>query len=173
MKAITLLQPYAQLIAVGVTPYHALTWEDEYRGPVAIHASTVKSTQGEQIAQEREFYDALKSHKVSYDQLPFGKVIATAELVAVHHAPYLVHHISRLHRKLLAGRPHTHRYIFEFGNLKLIKEPSAHKDGKELWEWQESAAPAADDEEPVAVTTAAEPVKEGPADAPRKGKKPG
>lgn len=148
MKAITIAQPYATLIALGLTPYHALNWSDEYRGPIAIHAASDKTDKGEQLAQEREFYDLLKSKNLSYDKLPFGAIIATAELLGVHPTSTLVHNISRLQRKIIGGKHHNVPHTFEFFKVKPLAEPVAHKNGNGLWEWKEA--------EPAKTATKAE-----------------
>lgn len=38
MKAITIQQPYAALIAEGIKEYEFRTWKTAYRGPLLIHA---------------------------------------------------------------------------------------------------------------------------------------
>jgi hypothetical protein len=38
MKALTVQQPYAQLLAWGEKWFETRTWRTKYRGPVAIHA---------------------------------------------------------------------------------------------------------------------------------------
>lgn len=38
MKAITIRQPWAGLIAVGEKVYETRSWPTKYRGPIAIHA---------------------------------------------------------------------------------------------------------------------------------------
>ena len=39
MKAITLWQPWASLIACGAKKYETRSWATRYRGPIAIHAA--------------------------------------------------------------------------------------------------------------------------------------
>lgn len=39
MKAITLWQPWASLIAIGAKKYETRSWKTNYRGPIAIHAA--------------------------------------------------------------------------------------------------------------------------------------
>jgi hypothetical protein len=38
MKAITLYEPWATLVAIGVKPHETRSWPTSYRGPLAIHA---------------------------------------------------------------------------------------------------------------------------------------
>ena len=39
MKALTIWQPWASLIARGVKQYETRSWATKYRGPIAIHAA--------------------------------------------------------------------------------------------------------------------------------------
>ena len=39
MKAITIWQPWASLIACGAKKYETRSWPTKYRGPIAIHAA--------------------------------------------------------------------------------------------------------------------------------------
>lgn len=47
MKAITICQPYAELIASGEKVIENRTWQTFYRGPLAIHAGKSKAWLGE------------------------------------------------------------------------------------------------------------------------------
>ncbi len=66
MKAITISQPYASLIASGEKWVENRTWPTNYRGPIAIHAG-----KGMQYLTKEE----LSKH-------PTGVVVAIAELTA-------------------------------------------------------------------------------------------
>ena len=39
MKALTIWQPWASLIAGGAKQYETRSWATQYRGPIAIHAA--------------------------------------------------------------------------------------------------------------------------------------
>ena len=69
MKALTICQPYAELIARGETPIENRTWPTRYRGPLLIHAGKSRRWMG--------FEDDQK-----YPGMVFGAVIASADLVA-------------------------------------------------------------------------------------------
>lgn len=72
MKAITICQPYAQLIARGEKRIENRTWPTKYRGLIAIHAG--KSREWLEFNDESRFY-------CSGDKLIFGAVLATAQLI--------------------------------------------------------------------------------------------
>ena len=77
MKAITILQPYAALIAAGIKEFETRSWDTPYRGPIAIH-----SGKGKPYERGAEFY--MRAEKLlgkSMDELPKGDIIAIADLV--------------------------------------------------------------------------------------------
>ena len=89
MKALTIWQPWASLIACGAKRYETRSWATKYRGPIAIHAAmkdpcklpipTIKDV--EQYVREE-----IAAHRCPpWAVMPTGMVIATAELVNVWH----------------------------------------------------------------------------------------
>lgn len=86
MKALTLYQPWASLIACGVKTIETRSWATSYRGPLLIHAAkTIPAgwrDEAEYLA--RRFEEKLKSVCVEISQhwrsLPMGRVVAIADL---------------------------------------------------------------------------------------------
>ena len=94
MKAITILQPWASLIACGAKKIETRGWATKYRGPIAIHAgksTTLSPWSGEFSTKTRDaivsmlWPEARDNRYVSitdsWEELPRGKVIAVADLV--------------------------------------------------------------------------------------------
>jgi hypothetical protein len=89
MKALTLTQPWATLIALGEKRVETRGWSTPHRGPILIHAAKtlaepVCSEDGlrELVARE-PFAEALGRHGVTVaEQLPRGQVVAVAHIVA-------------------------------------------------------------------------------------------
>lgn len=98
MKAITLWQPWASLLAYGVKKYETRSWPTKYRGPIAIHAG--KFGFGPYACElPIGFTDAVVSALWpgttdpcaivdNWDEFPKGEIIATAELVNCWHIVY-------------------------------------------------------------------------------------
>lgn len=89
MKAITLYQPYASLIAVGVKTIETRCWFTPYRGPLAIHAAKTvpASWQLEGEALCARFKEQLggkvlgeKKSLFGGNVLPVACIVAVAEL---------------------------------------------------------------------------------------------
>ena len=68
MKAITIKQPFASLIAAGLKEYEFRTWKTNYRGEILIHA-------GKSIDK-----DAMKKFESLKLEYPTGCIIAKAKL---------------------------------------------------------------------------------------------
>ncbi len=93
MKALTVWQPWASLLACGAKQYETRSWATSYRGPIAIHAAK-KNVLDTMALVPEQVKDEVKKHieaiaGIKWEELPTGAVIATAELVNVWH---IVHH---------------------------------------------------------------------------------
>jgi len=83
MKAITVMQPYATLIAIGAKRIETRSWRTSYRGPLAIHSSKRMPKDAYALMYLEPFLSALgrwgKRH--DWSALPLGCVVATSELL--------------------------------------------------------------------------------------------
>lgn len=75
MKALTIIQPFAELIARGGKRVENRTWPTSYRGRIAIHAGKAKRYGGESVSEIASEYC------IDPSSLAFGAIIATANLV--------------------------------------------------------------------------------------------
>ncbi len=85
IKAISLTQPWATLIAIRAKKIETRGWYTYYRGPLAIHSSSRMDDQARGLARtNRYFSEALERAGFrSPDDLPLGRIVAIAELVNV------------------------------------------------------------------------------------------
>lgn len=74
MKAISLWQPFASAIFYGFKHFETRHWLTNYRGPLAIHAAKIKRPELSAIAT---------LHGGLPDDLPYGAIIGTCDLVTV------------------------------------------------------------------------------------------
>jgi hypothetical protein len=85
MKAISLWQPWASLMAIGAKRIETRHWYTHQRGLVAIHAAK-RWTREEQslIEHNGTFFAALERHGIdhlSHFPLPLGAIVAVGELI--------------------------------------------------------------------------------------------
>lgn len=78
MKAITILEPWASLVACGKKHIETRSWAIKHRGPIAIHAGKDQDKKGERI---RHIVARAEQYGIIIPELQFGKVIAIADLV--------------------------------------------------------------------------------------------
>ncbi|TWH45918.1 ASCH domain-containing protein [Sporomusa sp. KB1] len=94
MKALTILQPWASLIAYGAKRIETRNWVTKYRGPIAIHAGKGWTMDRREITYREPFHSALWPNMTKQELmlngygrtklLPVGAVIAIADLVEVY-----------------------------------------------------------------------------------------
>jgi hypothetical protein len=82
MKALTLYQPWATLIALGVKRIETRSWSTSYRGPLAIHAGMHFPVANRRLVLQEPFRTIL-GPTMSRSCLPSGKIVAVADLVEV------------------------------------------------------------------------------------------
>ena len=97
MKAITIWQPWAQLVAVGAKNYETRSWSTRYRGAIAIHAAKKRDRDGLYWFNLPIFREGLPSVKF-YTHLPFGAIVAIGELVAVYRSAELAPKLTDMER---------------------------------------------------------------------------
>ena len=77
MKAISLLQPWASLVIMGVKTIETRSWATKHRGSILIHASQGKA--GSLFAIEPPF----KKYIPDFNALPFGAILGTVCISAM------------------------------------------------------------------------------------------
>ncbi len=76
-KVLSLLQPWASLVVMGLKTIETRSWTTAYRGPLLIHAS--KGAGGEAVAG----LPLIQKHIPDFGALPFGAIIGEALLTDV------------------------------------------------------------------------------------------
>ena len=125
MKALSLHQPWASLIALGAKRIETRSWSTRYRGPLAIHAAKRR------IVNELIYFGScwnfcgalgrrMGDQAPLYEALPFGAVIAVCELVDCRPTDsFTVGELDR--RRKPANMPHADLYQWSergFGDFK-------------------------------------------------------
>ncbi len=135
MKAITLTQPWATLVALGAKRIETRSWATRYTGPLAIHAA--KSIPGwvsdwfMQNGYARVTLAHCGVHQVSdLKKLPRGAVIATCELVNV----ISVEELSPCEAERAFGDYSPGRFAWLLQNVHVI-EPVECRGALGLWEF--------------------------------------
>jgi hypothetical protein len=98
LRVLTLTQPWATLIALGVKTIETRTWTQSYhRGPLLIRAAktfpaeTPRSYCRMLCEQQAPFVRALTDAGLTFDTLPLGAIVARATLTDIEQMPASVY----------------------------------------------------------------------------------
>lgn len=123
MKAITIQQPWATLIAKGYKEYEFRTWKTKYRGDILIHA-------GKKVNKK-----ALEQFKYLNLEYPLGKIIAQAKLVdCIYIDQELAQKLIKKDSNVYKGLDNWQGYGFKLENVKEIKAIEV-KGKLSLWDY--------------------------------------
>ena len=133
MKALSLLQPYASLIAVGAKKIETRSWSTKYRGPLAIHAS--RSNKNRLLRYLEPFLTRLKGIGL----LPLGAIVATCDLVdCIKMTPEFIDLVkSAKGYEIDFGVYAVGRCAWILENIKPLEKPIPAKGKLSLWEWED------------------------------------
>jgi len=82
VKAISLWQPWAELVAVGAKVFETRSWKTAHRGPIAIHAAK-RTPPASDDPTFRRHYQVLEALGRQRDELALGAVVGVAILTDV------------------------------------------------------------------------------------------
>jgi activating signal cointegrator 1 len=139
MKALTLTQPWATLVAIGEKEIGTRSWATNYRGPLAIHAAKGLGPVGGamglvMLCAKSPFSNVLIENGITLPGLPRGAIVAVCELIgcepAAHYAYY--HGISDQERAF--GDYADGRYAWLLADIRRLLEPIPCRGARRLWE---------------------------------------
>jgi hypothetical protein len=143
LKAITLRQPYATLIAIGAKRSETRGWRTRYRGPLAIHAARAFPPEARALCSREPFRAALQQGGyASPDALPLGAVVATCRLVdclptgreSGRQRDYLPQRDSP---EWAFGNYAPGRYLWLLEDVTAVWPPQLARGKQGFWEWDE------------------------------------
>lgn len=139
IKALTLHQPWASLIAAGLKQYETRSWSASYRGPLAIHAGQ----QNGELDLTAVLTDKERAKLPSV--LPSGAVVCLAHLVDVVKSEQIATDPEfAVSRESRLGNFAPGRYGWKLQIVKVFDPPIPARGAQGLWEW-----PMPIDEPPV------------------------
>lgn len=134
MRALTLTQPWATLVALGHKTWETRSWGTDHRGRLAIHAAKSYPFDARDFAQE------LRTEGLLNDApLPCGVVLCLVDLVTVWPTARLTPgapragEISALERRL--GNYEWGRFAWRLANVDVLTEPIPARGALGLWTW--------------------------------------
>ena len=139
MKAITVWQPWATLIALRLKRFETRSWSTKYRGPLAIHAAKHVDLDA---YREDAIRSALSEHGYTSDNLPTGAVVATAVLsdcvksVDTWTDGYVLENGVYIYSpEYEVGDFTPGRYAWELTEVEGLQKPIPAKGKQGFWNW--------------------------------------
>jgi len=147
MKALTVQQPYASLIAWGEKRYETRSWSTDYRGELVIHAGKTQALtrrftkdyhamHGVDLPPLLHFlHDADAAHRSASVPLPFGAGLCIARIidcVLTNHLYGAVHGT----KEEFFGDWHAGRYAWQLEIVEVFAEPIPAVGKLGLWNWE-------------------------------------
>ena len=143
MKALSISEPFAMLIALGAKHIETRSFKTNYRGPLAIHASVKFTNEMKALCDRPPFREALRGA----GDLPTGYVIATCNLVDCILIPYAktFYTLNRPGKWLWSLPPDQPefsfgdytpgRYAWRLEDVKRLAIPKPARGMLGLWNW--------------------------------------
>ena len=154
MRALTIRQPWASLIALGIKHYETRSWSTNVRGRIAIHAGATPPHRvgyqgmcGPYLIPRTEDGLLIMRGGVRIAEAALGCVLATAELVDCHligAGPLGRFDLTQQEYQL--GDWTDGRFAWEIANVVPLAEPIPAKGKQGWWEWTPPSV------EPLGVT---------------------
>ncbi len=144
MRAITLTQPWATLVAIGAKRVETRSWKTNYRGRIAIHAAVGFPKWARDFTLDPLV--VIHSHGLIHDNYPRGVVVATANLVNILPTDILtggtVFDVSfppLTAHELAFGDYSPGRFGWFLEDIQPLETPISAKGSLGLWEWKGDA----------------------------------
>lgn len=149
MKAITLFQPWASLVVLGIKRIETRHWPTTHRGPLAMHAGSAKrSLDGETGDYGRELirHPLLVPHlrraglPERLDEWPFSCILGHVDMHSCRRSSDFTRsggQLTELER--LLGDYSDGRYGWMFADPVALPTPIPSRGLPGLWEWKDAA----------------------------------
>lgn len=149
MKCLSIIEPFATLIAIQEKKIETRSWKTNYRGKIAIHSSKNINKEGKESCLKNEFLKALgdeyilikENNKIKYN-FNFGNIIATADLINCVQMKELYEDYAILENgikiqgnEFIFGDYTPGRYAWILDNVQMLDKPIGVKGHLGLWDY--------------------------------------
>jgi hypothetical protein len=128
MKALSLTQPWASAIVLGIKQWETRSWATRFRGEVCIHAAKSFPPYAQDF-----FEDQMQEGLLLPDSdIPRGAIVALAELVDCVRAEAVLPTIGRVEK--MYGNYESGRYAFRLANVRKLSQSIPAKGSLGFWD---------------------------------------
>lgn len=129
MKALSLWQPWATLVAIGAKKFETRSWSTNYRGPLAIHAALRLDEDQKLLAQSSHFKACLSAFGFTVKTLPLGAFVCIVDLVDV----FPVEQVTPTIIEAAFGDYTPGRFAWKLENVRELLPPKEWRGHQRLW----------------------------------------
>ncbi len=147
MRCITVIQPWATLIAIGEKKFETRSWKIAYHGELAIHAGKKID---KKVCRLEPFRSVLAKHGYNEDNLPTGAIIAVCRLeecwsvsrsadskiLLNSDRPAFAKETSIGKQEEIFGDYSDGRFAWELSEVQRLPEPVPATGRQGLWTWE-------------------------------------
>ncbi len=144
MRVLTLIQPYATLVAIGAKKFETRSWQTS-PGPLAIHAGKGYPPQARAFARSALVARALAKAGLTADTLPTGVIVATCTVNSLTPTGAAIHAFALSEDEIYFGEFHApgRWWAWELRDVVPLAAPIPAAGKQGLWQFDLQAALAA------------------------------
>jgi activating signal cointegrator 1 len=131
MKALSLTQPWAQLVVLGEKQFETRSWCTRYRGLLAIQASKGFPGWAKDLLNARQFAQSLGLFGIN-KSLPLGAIVGMVELTNCIDASIVLGRLTD--KEITFGNWSPERWAWQLKNPEMLLNPIPCKGALGLWE---------------------------------------
>lgn len=144
IRAISLWQPWASLVALGLKQYETRHWMTDYQGPLAIHAAK-RWTKGQEdvLVDLARRFERIREAFVfdgTLRPLPLGHIVCVGYLTDVKLTqwvyPYTTWDMPERQMEIAVGDWTPGRYAWKLEDVQRFEEPIPARGAQGFWNWQ-------------------------------------
>lgn len=132
MKAISLWQPWATLVALGEKEFETRSWCTNHIGRLAICSTKRFDDEMKAYCDREPFRSVLAKHGLTVQDLPLGAIVAVVDVTAVFCTEDIASHLSQQERAF--GNYKTGRYAWKLHLVQRLLKPIPVRGAQGLFE---------------------------------------
>ncbi|HAN20409.1 MAG: hypothetical protein A2Y15_08630 [Clostridiales bacterium GWF2_36_10] len=143
MKVLTLWQPYATALVLGIKKVETRSWATNYRGELYIHAAAksykeiIKIIGSEKAKQLTEYLSRQSNYK-SIKELPYGAIIGKVEIIDCKQQFLIMDKWPEINSLEINWGDYSdyQRFAWRIANPVVFDNPISIKGMQGLWNWE-------------------------------------
>ena len=140
MKVLTVIQPWATLLAIGAKKFETRSWSCWHKGPILIHAGKNCDPKYAALMLQEPFKSTLARYGfLKPSDLPFGAIIAHGRLKSTNPTEAVRRRIDA--REKAFGFYGDGRHAWEFVDVRRLAEPIKISGQQGLWDFDLTRIP--------------------------------